>query len=266
MGPISTGLGEVYMWTVEYRATRRNAPVRDGKPGWQSDGSYLTPEGERLTDDFERTVYLRTVQDWIIRPQIKTRARRGRRRRHRRLRQAVPGAARSREADRVRADLQQIVAGHRSQQRQPRRQLHRAATAKATSSAPAAASKIIDEIGADRRRNARRRAGPRHRTWPTSRSGGELRTGSASANGREVVVGTAPDADRRQQPHRRGGGRCQDQGDQPHAAARHPGANGARTARSWSTRPSGRSRQTWPKARCWSSPCCSCCSATSAPR
>ena len=47
-------------------------PVRDGKPGWQSDGAYLTPEGERLTDDFQRTVYLRTVQDWIIRPQMKT--------------------------------------------------------------------------------------------------------------------------------------------------------------------------------------------------
>jgi len=47
-------------------------PLRDGQPGWQSDGSYLTPEGDRLTDDFQRTVYLRTVQDWIIRPQMKT--------------------------------------------------------------------------------------------------------------------------------------------------------------------------------------------------
>ena len=26
---------------------------------------------ERLTDDFQRTVYLRTVQDWIVRPEIK---------------------------------------------------------------------------------------------------------------------------------------------------------------------------------------------------
>jgi cobalt-zinc-cadmium resistance protein CzcA len=25
-----------------------------------------------LTDDFRRTVYLRTVQDWIVRPQMKT--------------------------------------------------------------------------------------------------------------------------------------------------------------------------------------------------
>src|SRR6185369_16865151 len=36
-----------------------------------SDGSYLTPEGERLQSDFEREAYLRTVQDWIIRPQLK---------------------------------------------------------------------------------------------------------------------------------------------------------------------------------------------------
>ena len=45
---------------------------RDGKPGWQSDGSYLTPEGQRLRDEFERAAYLRTVQDWIIRPQLRT--------------------------------------------------------------------------------------------------------------------------------------------------------------------------------------------------
>src|SRR5260370_3878312 len=72
LGPISTGLGEIYWWAVEYAKPGATAPVRDGQPGWQTDGSYLTPEGERLTDDFQRTVYLRTVQDWIIRPQMKT--------------------------------------------------------------------------------------------------------------------------------------------------------------------------------------------------
>src|SRR5215218_563556 len=71
MGPISTGLGEVYWWSVEYLPPGE-VPTRDGKPGWQTDGSYLTPEGERLADDFQRTVYLRTVQDWIIRPQMKS--------------------------------------------------------------------------------------------------------------------------------------------------------------------------------------------------
>jgi cobalt-zinc-cadmium resistance protein CzcA len=43
----------------------------DGKPGWQSDGSYLTPEGERLTTELAKAAYLRTVQDWIIRPQMR---------------------------------------------------------------------------------------------------------------------------------------------------------------------------------------------------
>src|SRR5438309_11820626 len=44
MGPISTGLGEVYWWSVEYAPPDEGAPVHDGKPGWQNDGSYLTPE------------------------------------------------------------------------------------------------------------------------------------------------------------------------------------------------------------------------------
>src|SRR5262245_62856513 len=72
MGPVSTGLGEIYWWAVEYEAPGEKTPIRDGEPGWQGDGSYLTPEGERLTNDFQRTVYLRTVQDWIVRPQMKT--------------------------------------------------------------------------------------------------------------------------------------------------------------------------------------------------
>src|SRR6266496_1801040 len=49
MGPISTGLGEIYWWSVGYTPPGEGITVRDGKPGWQSDGSYLTPEGERLT-------------------------------------------------------------------------------------------------------------------------------------------------------------------------------------------------------------------------
>ncbi len=96
MGPVSTGLGEVYWWSVDYdpppypppfltlpRERGREglgneegkegaASVRDGEPGWQSDGSYLTPEGERLGDELSRLVYLRTIQDWVVRPQLKT--------------------------------------------------------------------------------------------------------------------------------------------------------------------------------------------------
>jgi len=72
MGAVSTGLGEIYMWTVHFEHPRgKGAEVKDGKPGWQSDGSYLTPEGLVLRKDFEFSMYLRTVQDWINRPQLK---------------------------------------------------------------------------------------------------------------------------------------------------------------------------------------------------
>ena len=72
MGPISTGLGEIYMWSVHYAKPEARKTVHDGRPGWQADGAYLTPEGQRLTSELERSAYLRTVQDWIIRLQIKT--------------------------------------------------------------------------------------------------------------------------------------------------------------------------------------------------
>ncbi|MFE1597274.1 efflux RND transporter permease subunit [Methylobacterium sp. ID0610] len=71
MGPISTGLGEITMWTVHYVRPAAGT-VRDGQPGFQSDGTYLTPEGQRLRPGFEQAAYLRTVQDWIIGPQLKT--------------------------------------------------------------------------------------------------------------------------------------------------------------------------------------------------
>jgi cobalt-zinc-cadmium resistance protein CzcA len=47
-GPITTGLGEIYMFNVEAEAGARNA-----------DGSEVTP------------IDLRTVQDWIIKPQLR---------------------------------------------------------------------------------------------------------------------------------------------------------------------------------------------------
>ena len=70
MGPISTGLGEVYMWTVklQHRKDDKHLP---GEPGMQPDGSYITPEGDRLTDETERATYLRTTQDWIVSPLLK---------------------------------------------------------------------------------------------------------------------------------------------------------------------------------------------------
>ena len=62
MGPISTGLGEIYMWTVGFASatsTATTVPTSRRK----ANGS---------TTDVERAAYLRTVQDWIVRPQIKS--------------------------------------------------------------------------------------------------------------------------------------------------------------------------------------------------
>lgn len=73
MGPVSTGLGEIFMYSVEFtRPGGKGAPIQDGQPGWQRDGSFLTDEGERLGDGVSQLAYLRTVQDWIIRPQLRT--------------------------------------------------------------------------------------------------------------------------------------------------------------------------------------------------
>ena len=49
MGPIATGLGEIFLWTVEAEAGAR------------------TPEGQPYTG-----MDLRTAQDWIVRPQLRT--------------------------------------------------------------------------------------------------------------------------------------------------------------------------------------------------
>jgi cobalt-zinc-cadmium resistance protein CzcA len=60
-GPVVTGLGEVYIWTVEFT------------PEITKDGAiYVTPEGERLTTALDKATYLRTVQDWIIAPQLRS--------------------------------------------------------------------------------------------------------------------------------------------------------------------------------------------------
>jgi cobalt-zinc-cadmium resistance protein CzcA len=73
MGPISTGLGEVLMWTIHFADPKaEGARAEPGKPGWQADGAYLTPEGERLSDPVAQGAYLRTVQDWIVRPQMRS--------------------------------------------------------------------------------------------------------------------------------------------------------------------------------------------------
>ncbi|WP_137898047.1 CusA/CzcA family heavy metal efflux RND transporter [Sphingomonas sp. 2SG] len=73
IGPIATGLGDIFMWTVEYRELDQ-VRHRNGEPGLQRDGSYITPEGDHLVSEADKATYLRTVQDWIVTPQLKSTA------------------------------------------------------------------------------------------------------------------------------------------------------------------------------------------------
>jgi len=70
MGPVSTGLGEIFLWTVE---------AEDG--ALKEDGTPYTP-----TD-------LRVIQDWIIKPTAAQRPWCCRDQHHRWLRQAVSDCA-----------------------------------------------------------------------------------------------------------------------------------------------------------------------------
>ena len=59
IGPVTTGLGEVVMYTVGYKnPDGKGAKKVAGQPGWQPDGSYLTPEGDILTDEIAKSGYL----------------------------------------------------------------------------------------------------------------------------------------------------------------------------------------------------------------
>ena len=80
------------MWTVDYKPFNTENLAKPGQPGWQTGGAYLTPDGELLTTPQARATYLRTVQDWIIAPQMRTAAAQpttGPRRRHQPLRKVV---------------------------------------------------------------------------------------------------------------------------------------------------------------------------------
>ena len=186
MGPVSTGLGEVLMWSVDYDP---RAPRVAGRPGFQPDGSYLTPEGERLTDDVSRLAYLRTIQDWVVRPQLRT----------------VTGVA---GVDSIGGYEKQFVV-----QPDPSRL---AALGISFSELSQALERANLSVGANfiqrggeaflvradaRIRHADEISGATIATRngvPISvgdvavvRIGGELRTGAASMNGRETVIGTA---------------------------------------------------------------------------
>ncbi|VIO75972.1 efflux RND transporter permease subunit [Bradyrhizobium ivorense] len=186
IGPTSTGLGEIYMWTVHFSGQ----PVQtDGAPGLQSDGRFLTADGQVLHSEVEKDAYLRTVQDWIIKPQIKM----------------VPGVA---GVDSIGGYLKQYQV-HPDAAKLIALGLTFADVAKAIESNNVSRGaryierngegfvvrsggrlETMDELGAV---VVTTRGGVpvRIRDLATVSIGGETRTGSASENGREVVVGTA---------------------------------------------------------------------------
>jgi heavy metal efflux system protein len=149
----------------------------------------LADDGERLSDEVARLAYLRTVQDWILKPQLKT----------------VAGVA---DIDSLGGYEKQYVV-----EPDPAELVHYEISysdiAKALQAANLAVGanyvqrggeayllradariKSIDEIG--RAVIATRRSVPvTINDVAKVRIGGQFRTGAASKNGREVVIGTA---------------------------------------------------------------------------
>jgi heavy metal efflux system protein len=189
LGPVSTGLGEVFMYSVEYANPNADGASGNGGAGWQSDGSYVTDDGERLTDEVARLAYLRTVQDWILKPQLKTVAGvadidslGGYEKQY----VVEPDAAELAHFDISYSDIAKalqaanLAVGANYIRRAGEAYLVRAD----------ARIHSMDEIG--RAVIATRRSVPvTVNDVAKVRIGGQFRTGAASKNGREVVIGTA---------------------------------------------------------------------------
>src|SRR3546814_1580206 len=63
IGPVTTGLGEIVMYTVGYtNPDGKGAKKIAGQPGWQPDGSYLTSEGDRLPDEVRSEAHTYELQ------------------------------------------------------------------------------------------------------------------------------------------------------------------------------------------------------------
>ena len=186
IGPISTGLGEIYMWTIHFA----DKPAgRDGMPGLQRDGRFLTPDGQMLESDIEKNAYLRTVQDWIVKPQVKlvagvagVDAIGGYLKQY----QVNPDAAKLIALGLTFADVAKAVEANNVSR--GARYIERNGEGIVVRSGGRLEN--IDELGSV---VVTTRGGVpvRVRDLATVSIGGESRTGSASENGREVVVGTA---------------------------------------------------------------------------
>ncbi|WP_445193985.1 efflux RND transporter permease subunit [Sphingomonas sp. Tas61C01] len=188
MGPIATGLGDIFMWTIEFRELDK-VRHRDGEPGLQRDGSYITPEGDHLVSEADKATYLHTVQEWIVSPQL-------------RGTEGVAGVDSLGGYDReylVVPDMQRLAA--------MRLTINDLGTALERSNTSVGVGTVnLNGAGLFVRSDARvRTADELARTVIASREGvpvqlsqvaavraGQgIRTGSASENGHEVVVGTA---------------------------------------------------------------------------
>ncbi len=189
MGPITSGLGEVLMWTVAFEHPGgKGAGRSDGALGGRTTGAYLDPGGRAPSDPTAQAAYLREVQDWIVRPQMR----------------AVPGVAGVDSIGGfekqfvVQPDPTRMAAYRRFVQRARqgagggqsggRRPFHRAGR-RGLPGPRRCAGQSVDEIAAAAVAH-RGGAAVLVRDLAEVRIGGALRTGAASQNGEEVVVGT----------------------------------------------------------------------------
>ena len=186
VGPTSTGLGEIYMWTVHFAGP---GAASDGATGLQGDGRFLTPEGALLTSDIEKSAYLRTVQDWILKPQIRmvpgvagVDSIGGYLKQY----QVNPDAAKLIALGLTFADVAKAIEGNNVSR--GARYIERNGEGIVVRSGGRIEN--IGELGAVVV-STRGGVPVRIRDLATFSIGGETRTGSASENGREVVVGTA---------------------------------------------------------------------------
>lgn len=186
IGPTSTGLGEIYMWTVHFTGQ----PVAaDGMAGLQSDGRFLTADGQWLASEVEKNAYLRTVQDWILKPQIKmvpgvagVDSIGGYLKQY----QVNPDAAKLIALGLTFADVTKAIEGNNVSR--GARYIERNGEGFVVRSGGRIEN--IEELGAVVV-STRGGVPVRIRDIAAVSIGGESRTGSASANGRELVVGTA---------------------------------------------------------------------------
>ena len=173
------------------RTRRRRRAEIAGRPGFQPDGSYLTPEGERLTDDVSQaglpahgpgldhparscarsraspasTSIGGYEKQFVVEPDPS--------------RLAAYGVSFSELAEAL--ERANISVGANFIERGGEAFLVRAD----------ARIRIVDEIGRTRRRHARRRAGHGRATSPPSASAASCAPAPPAMNGHEVVIGTA---------------------------------------------------------------------------